>query len=251
MSRVFTVTRYMFLRMIRDLPSLIMLLGMPLLLIPILGAVFSWIPADIPYMRGVSNPMSFFAFGILVMFQLFGGGYSLTYVKNALLSPMKWRLHSLPCAPGDIVLGVVSAATFVSLFQGLLVVAVSRIALGVHWGNLLVLAAVLLGVALLSQLVYLTMLLAFHNQSAANSFGWLYAYGSCILGGLIFPLPAEKPFFHFLVTYGGPYSLAQTAIRQSAAGGSPATAALCIAALFLGAALFALIAALLGRRKLA
>jgi ABC-2 type transport system permease protein len=251
MNPVIIVGRSMFLRMIRDLPSLGILLGVPLILIPILGSVFSWIPADIPYLRGVSSPMAFFAFGLLIMFQLYGGGYSLTYVKSAFLSPMQWRLHSLPCEPGAIVLGVVGAATIFSLCQGLLIVAISRIVLGVRWGNLPVVFLVLLGVSLLSQLVYLTLLLALRSQSAATSLGWLYAYGSCILGGLIFPLPVEKPFFHFMVTYGNPYSVAQTAIRESAPGGSPATAALCIAVLCIAAALFAAIAAWLGSKKLA
>jgi ABC-2 type transport system permease protein len=251
MKNILTVIRCMFLRMIRDIPSLIMLLLAPLALIPILGSVFSWMPKDIPYMQGVTDVMAFFAFGMLIMFQLFGGGYSLTYVKNALLSPMKWRLFGLPCAPGVIILGIVAAATIVSLCQGLLVIAVSRFALGVRWGNLPVVFLVLLGVSLLSQLVNLVILLAVRNPGAASGIAWFYAYGSCILGGLIFPLPVEKPFFRFMVDYGTPYSLAQTAMRQTAAGGSPATVALCIAILFIAAAFFAVLTAMLGRRKLA
>ena len=200
MNRTFIVGRYVFLLMVRDIRSLVMLLGLPLILIPILGAAFSWMPADIPYLRGVSSPMSFFAFALLIMFQMYGGSYSLAYVKNAFLSPMQWRLHSLPCGSGAIVLGVVGAATLVSLCQGMLVIAVSRIALGVRWANVPVLFLILLGVSLLSQLVYLTLLLALRNPSAANSLGWFYAYGCCILGGLIFPLPREAvlPFHDHL-----------------------------------------------------
>jgi ABC-2 type transport system permease protein len=240
----------MFLRMVRDLPSMIMLLLVPLLLIPILGSAFSWIPADIPYLRGVSSPMAFFASGFLVMFQLFGGNYSLAYVKGALLSPMGWRIRGLPMGPGAVVLGVVGASTLVSLCQGCLVVAVSGLAFGVRWGNLAVLFLVLLGVNLLSQLVYLSLLLGLRDQSAAVGLGWVYAYGSTVLGGLIFPLPVEKPLFGFLASYGGPYSLAQTALRQAAPGGSPAAASACIAVLFIAAALFAALAAYLARRRL-
>lgn len=245
------VGRYMLLRMVRDSRSLSMLLGLPLILIPILGSAFSWIPADAPYMRGVRSPMAFFAFGFLIMFQMYGGTYSLAYVKEALISPMRWRLLCLPCGPGAIVLGVVGAATIVSLCQGALVMVESRLALGVRWANAPAVIVVMLGVSLLSQLVYLTLLLALRNPAAAHSLGWLYSYGSCILGGLIFPLPSQKPFFHFLVAYGGPYSLAQTAIRQSAPDGSPAVAVACVATLFITAALFAVIANSLVRKKLA
>jgi len=230
---------------------MVMCLFTPLLLIPILGAVFSWVPKDIPFLNGITDVMAFFAFGILIMFQLFGGGYSLSYVKSTLLTPMQWRVHSLPCTPGVIVLGIVAAATLFSICQGLLVVAICRFALGVQWGNLLVVFLVLLGVSLLSQLVGLAILLAVRNPGAASGIAWFYAYGSCILGGLIFPLPVEKPFFRFMVDYGTPYSLAQTAMRQAAAGGSPGTAALCIGILFLAAALFAVLTTALGRRKLA
>jgi len=158
---------------------------------------------------------------------------------------------SLPCQPGSVVLGTVASATVLCLGQGILVIAVSALALGVRWGDLAVLLLVLLGVSLLSQLVYLTLLLLFRSQGPASSLGWLFSYGSCVLGGLIFPLPVEKPLFKFLVAYGGPYSLAQTALRQSAPGGSPATAALCVAALFGAAALFAAAAAALAKRRLA
>lgn len=244
------ITRTMALRMVRDLPATIMLLVTPLALIPLLGAVFSWIPAGVPYLRGMKSPMAFFAFGILIMFQLFGGAYSLTYVKNALLSPMKWRMYSLPCAPIAIVSGVVAAATLISLCQGLLVIAVARFFLGVQWGNIALVFLILLGVSLLSQMANVAILLAVRNPSAANGLGWLYAYGSCIVGGLIFPFPIDKPVFHFLVAWGSPYSLAQTAMRE-ASGGSAATVALCIGMLFVLAAVCMGLAALLGRRKLA
>lgn len=244
------VGRYMFRRMRRDLPSLLILLALPLVLIPILGAVFSWVPADIPYMRGVSSPMAFFAFGILIMFQLYGGNYSLSYVRKALLDPMGWRLRGLPCGTAPVILGVVGAATLMCLLQGLLVVAVSALVLGVRWGSLPLVVLTLLSLGLLSQLVYLCLLLGLGKPEVATSLGWLYGYGSCILGGLIFPLPVEQPFFQFLVTYGGPYSLAQTALRQAGPGGSLGRAALCVGILLGSAALLGILAAYLGRRRL-
>jgi hypothetical protein len=99
--------------------------------------------------------------------------------------------------------------------------------------------------------VYLVILLVVRNPSVASGIAWVYAYGCCMLGGLIFPLPLEKPFFRFMADYGTPYSLAQTAMRKSVDGGSPGTVTLCIMALFLAAILFAGLTAFLGRRNLA
>ncbi len=60
----------------------------------------------------------------------------------------------------------------------------------------------------------------------------MFAWGSAALGGLIFPLPADRPFWHFMVTYGTPYSLAQTAVvvvggRRGAGRRGPCASACC------------------------
>jgi len=121
----------------------------------------------------------------------------------------------------------------------------------VRWGGVGVVVLVLAGCTLLSQLVNLAMLLATRAYAAAASVSWMFAWGSAALGGLMFPLPTERPFWHFMVTYGTPYSLAQTAVVSSAVGGSRADVITGIGALFALSALFALLVALLGRRRLA
>lgn len=234
--------------MFRDAGTLIMI-GVPVALIPIITAAFSFIPADAPYLLGAPNPTVFFAGGILIMFQLFGGAYTLTYVKRALLTPMSMRLRVAPGGVGAILVGTVVAAIVVSLCQGTAVVLFTRLALGVRWAGIPILGAVLIGVSLVSQLVYLLLLLVLRKQGPAGALGWVYAYGSCVLGGLIFPLPVERPVFRFLVTYGGPYSLAQTALREIRPGGSASTAVVATGALFGLAAVVALVVWLVSRRR--
>ena len=249
MRKLLLVVRFSFLRMLRDLPSVIPLLFVPMLTIPIIGTVFAKIAAYSSYLKGAVDPMAFFATGLVVMFQLFGGRYSTDYVKDALLSDRKWRMVAAPCRPTLIVTGIFAASTVVSLLQGILLVAFTRLLLGVRWGSFAVVLAVLLGTTLLSQLVNLALLLATRNHNLAAVLSWFYAWGGSALGGLIFPLPTDRPFWRFMVTYGTPYSLAQTAVIGAASGGAQADVVLCIGVLFAAAALVLGLVALLGRRS--
>jgi ABC-2 type transport system permease protein len=248
--KLLLVIRFSVLRMLRDPVGMIILLGIPLPLIPILGAIFSNIPADSSYLKGAPNMMTFVATGMIVTFQLFSGRYSVDATRDSLLSVRKWRIYSAPCAPGIHALGILAASTFVSMLQGFLLVIFTRVFLDVRWGSIVVVVLVMLGTALLAQLVNLALLLLTRNIGAAATLGWVFAWGSSALGSLIFPLPTDRPFWRFMVTYGTPYSLAQTAMIDSA-GGTRADVALCIGVLFALSALFAFMVVLLGRRRLA
>jgi ABC-2 type transport system permease protein len=248
--RLLHVTRFAVLRMLRDPVGMIILLGIPLPLIPILGAIFSKIPADGSFLKGARDMMTFVATGMIVMFQLFSGRYSVDAARESLLSVRKWRIHAAPCAPGTHVTGILAAGTMISMAQGFLLVAFTRVFLGVRWGSLGIVVLVMLGTALLAQIVNIALLLLTRNVGAAATLGWVFAWGSAALGGLIFPLPADRPFWRFMVTWGTPYSLAQTAVLE-AAGGARAAAAACIGVLFGLSAVLGLVVSLLGRRRLA
>jgi ABC-2 type transport system permease protein len=251
MSRFITVFRFSFLQLVRNVQGMLFLLGMPLFIIPILASVFSWIPADTEYLKGAANTQTFFAIGMLLMFQLFGGLYSMGSIRAMFLTPRRWRIHALPCRPIVIVLGILAACVLVSLMQGLLLVVCARLFLGARFGSVGIVLAVLLGIALLSQLIGVTLLFLMRNTTTAYVFGWVVAYGSGVLGGIIFPLPMENPFFKFTMSYGTPFSLAQTALLDASRGGPAGEIALCIGVLFLLGAVFGCLTALLARRKLA
>ena len=97
----------------------------------------------------------------------------------------------------------------------------------------------------------LLLYLLVRKYAAAATLGWLFAYGSSALGGLLFPLPKDRPFWRFMAAYGTPYSLAQTGLVTSAGGGKGGEVVICIGTLFALCALFALVVSLLGRRRLA
>ena len=251
MSRFAVAFHYSFLRLVRNVPGMVFLLGMPLFIIPILGSVFAWIPADTEYLKGAASISTFFAIGMMVFFQLFGGLYGMQSTRELFLQPRRWRIRALPCRPLVLVFAVLAAGSVLSLLQGALLVVFSVAFLGARFGNLAVVFLTLLGIAMLSQLIGATLTLLMRRSVAASIAQWIVAYGSGVLGGIIFPLPAHSAFFRFTSTYGTPFSLAQTALLDASHGGPAGRIALCIGVIFAACALLACAAALLGRRRLA
>jgi ABC-2 type transport system permease protein len=235
--------------MLRDVQHWIPQLGVPLALIPIAGLSFSWIPAGAPFLKGAASPMAFMALLIIILFQLMGGGYAMSYAKDAYFSSRKWRIRMLPCRPSLIAFGFITAGLVISFLQGAALAGFTSLALGVRFGSFGVVLLVFLGLSLFAQLLGILMLLGFRSYGPAYAMFWVVAYGSCVLGGMIFPLP-DNPIFSFLGTYGTPASLARTALIEAARGGSAAEITLCIGVLFLCGAVIGLLVSLLARRRL-
>ncbi len=250
MSGYWITMRMAFLRLLRNPTTMLVQLGVPLILIPILGYSFSGIPGIDAFLKGPSV-MTFMAMVIIIMFQLFSGGFMMTYVNEAYFTFRKWRMRMLPCHPSVVVFGILLAGLAVSVLQGAALAGLATLFLGARFGSFGVVLFVLLGLSLFAQLLGTLMLLGFRSYGPAFAMTWIVAYGSCVLGGMIFPLPVDKPFFHFLTTYGTPASLAHTALLNAARGGSTSEIALCVGVLFLGAAVFGLLVSLLARRRLA
>jgi ABC-2 type transport system permease protein len=249
MKKYWTATRFAFRRMLRDVKLMIPQLGVPFALIPLAGFSFSWIPASTPFLKGAASPMAFMAMLILILFQLMGGSYGMSYVKDAYFTSRKWRIRMLPCRPSLVAFGFITAGLVISLLQGVSLAGFTSLVYGVRFGSFSVVLLVFLGLSLFAQLLGLLLLLGFRSYGPAYAVFWVVAYGSCAFGGLIFPLP-DNPVFRFLSTYGTPASLAQTALLDAARGGSGSEIALCIGVLFLCSAVIGLLASLLARRKL-
>ncbi len=252
MNAYMVSSRMTFLRLLRNPTTVLVQLGVPLILIPILGyslSSLSGIPGADAYLKGTSV-MSFMAMMIIIMFQLFSGGFMMTYVNEIYFTFRKWRMRMLPCGPHVIVFGVLLAGLTMSLLQGIALTVFSMLVLGVHLGNVGVTLLVFLGLSLFAQLLGILMLLGFRSFGPAFSMTWIVSYGSCALGGMIFPLPVDKPLFHFLTTYGTPASLAQTTLLSSARGGPSSEIAVCLGVLFFISAIFGLLVAFLARRRI-
>ncbi len=250
MNGYWIAMRMAFLRLLRNPTTMLVGLGVPLVLIPILGYSLAGIPGIDAFLKGTSV-MTFMAMMVIIMFQLFSGGFMMSHVNEAYFTSRKWRMRMLPCQPSVVVFGFLGAGLTVSLLQGFILAGIATLALGARFGNLGVALLVFLGLSLFAQLLGTLMLLGFRSYGPAFAMTWIVAYGSCVLAGMIFPLPVDRPFFHFLTTYGTPASLAQTALLGSTRGGASSEIALCVGVIFLASAILGLLVALLARRRLA
>jgi ABC-2 type transport system permease protein len=250
MSRYWIVMRMAFLRLLRNPTTMLVGLGVPLVLIPVLGYSFSGIPGIDVFVKGASV-MTFMAMTVIIMFQLFSGSFMMAYVNDAYLTFRKWRMRMLPCQPSVVIFGILAAGLTVSLVQGAALAGLCTLILGARFGNFGVALLVFLGLSLFAQLLGTLMLLGFRSYGPAFAMTWIVAYGSCALGGMIFPLPTHLPVFRFLTTHGTPASLAQSALLAAARGGSSSDIALCLGVLFLASAILGLLISLLARRRLA
>ncbi|TDQ40889.1 ABC transporter [Aureibacillus halotolerans] len=233
-----------FKRMLRDYIGVSLLVVLPIGLISLIGLVAGYmaIPEGIPVMDWLS--ISF-----VLSFQLFGGAYTMSYLKEDMFSPRRWRIMSLPLRIDLYSFIIVTASTCYSMVQGLSIVLFTHLVYGVHWGNILWLLVVLFLISLLSQIVCLICLLTVKSFKLAERLSEVYGIGSMVFAGLIFGLP-NNGFFTFMNTYGNPVSVARHAILEMLDG--VASQAALFAVLLLAASLLLFpVTAWLGKRRLA
>ncbi len=210
--------KYALLRMARGYLALLILFVLPLALISIIGLISAHLSEVVA--NGFGG-MDYVAISFVFAFQLFGGAYTMDYIKEDLLSARRWRIHSLPYHGSMHAGGLITAATLFSILQGAALIALTALVHGVRWGNVGWVLLVLFVVALQAQLVHLILLLAARNATVAERLAEVYGFGSFVLAGFIVPLP-DNALFEFLGSYGNPISLAQNAVIGRILGDSSA-----------------------------
>lgn len=237
-------------RLSKDPISPLIFVSLPVILVYVLSYIYTQNATQSVYAEGYNMAATSIAVGMMLIFQLNGGNYLLNYLNHDLIRPMKWRLKAAPYHTHTLVFSGAAACILLTIFQGLLVVAFSALFLDVYWGNLWVTILVVLLISVISQLLGMILLLFVRRVGTANGLLWIIAWAMAIFGGLMFRLP-DNTFFRFMQQYGTPFSLGQTAIRQSGfLAMSPGDVPVCIAALTGIAAVMAAVIVVLGRRRL-
>ena len=108
------VTGFSILRFLRQPAVTVIMVGIPLVLIPIMGSVFSKIGNWEAHMDGTTDTMAFFSIGMVVMFQLFGGRFSMDGTRELLITEKRWRIYAAPCSPAIHAMGIVIASALIS-----------------------------------------------------------------------------------------------------------------------------------------
>lgn len=237
-------------RVSRDPFGLLIFVVLPIFLVFILSFVYTQNSSEEVFVSGYNMVASYIAVGMMIMFQLNGGVYLLYTFHHDLMKPMKWRLRSTPCPTYILVFAGTAACIIFTVLQGVLIVFFTSVLFNAYWGNLLITLFVIILISIISQLINMICLITIRNLSAAEYLSWFLSWIMAVLGGLMFALP-DNSFFRFMKIYGSPYSLAQTAIKESGfLGTSVANLFICMGALVVIMILLAGIVIILGRRKL-
>ena len=237
---------FMFRRMLRGYLGLVILLVLPIILISVLGLVIPGAWDD-----EMNLPViSVVAVINILAFQLFGGNYTLEFLRDDFFSPRKWKLFSVPQPPYRHTGAIVVTSALFSALQGMVLVLFTQVVYGVNWGSLGWIAAALLLFSSFNQLVYMTIALLVPSAKFGERVSEVYGLGSIALAGVWFPMP-DMALFRFVTTYGNPLSLGRNLFLHIMTGLYPEQAVystLLLLAMMLG---LGAIAVTVGRRKLA
>lgn len=242
--------RHYLRRLSRDFFGLLIFVVLPVVLVWVLSSVYTQNAEEQIYVDGYNMISTRIAVGMMLMFQLIGGIYIINHLNHDLIKPMKWRLKSSPLPThGFIFAGAVACLIF-TVLQGLIIVACTTLFLDAYWGNLWVAVLVIVLISFISQMLNMVLLLYVRDVNTADTLSWFLSWAMAALGGLMFSLP-DNAFFRFMQQYGTPFSLAQSAIRESGfLASSSVNMWIYIVALMGIAAILAVVVIPLGRRKL-
>ncbi|WP_010273218.1 ABC transporter permease [Paenibacillus senegalensis] len=232
------------LRMLRGYSAIILLFVVPLAIITLL----SLIVGNEYSVEGLSS-RQYIAMTMVIVFQLFSGNYAMFYIHADLVKLRRWKIQSLPVSLFKYSAAILFASTFFSTLQGLLLVLYTRLLFGVEWGNYAWLLLIIVTLSLLSQFVHLTMVFSTSTISMAERFTEIYGIGFILLAGIIFPMPVW-PVIEWINGFLNPITLAQSALMGPVAQidyGNPYASLLLLIVQLL---LFAVLSAVLGRRRL-
>lgn len=208
---------------------------------------------EMPLSKNGSIPkaMDYFSVTMVVMTLIFSGFNAMGRLQQDFLSDMKIRFESAPVHIGSILTGILLATTLMSFLQMVFVVAFSHFVYGANWGNNLgIVFGTLFLLTLLGQMFAGALTLGMRNANAPQAIVGSAAMGLEFLAGGFYVSPIGGALGKFLLTYGTPNSLAQTAIFGSIYGGSPQIIFMCMGILAALSLLFLGLTIIFAKRRL-
>ena len=208
-------------RMFRDPKEIALLLAIPigLIIINSLIAGGDFEAETGLYLAGYSILPSFMAPAFLLSFQFFNGFFMFVFLYKDFRSGMRWRLLAAPCPVRAFVFPAFIANWLVSIALGVVYIVITAVTLNVYWGNIFILAAVLVVISLMATVVACLIFLFTRKLSQANAVGYIVSFGLMVLSGFMIPLQmfGDSAVIRFLLNHGTPLSLGQSAIISSGA----------------------------------
>ncbi len=237
---------YMIRRMLRGYLGLAILVVLPIVVISVIGLV-----ARDHFDETLGLPgMDVIALINILAFQLFGGNYTLEFLREDLFSAKKWRMYSLPYPVHLHAISILISSALFSALQGFVIVLFTHWVYNVNWGNLWLVLGLLLLFSTFTQMVYLLIALGIKSEKLGERLGEIYGLGSIALAGVWFSMP-DIGIFNFLTMYGNPLSLARNVMLHVMTGRFQYEAILSLGILVVASVVMLAASAFLGRRRLA
>ncbi len=232
-------------RMFRNYIGMAVLLLLPISLITVLGFIADGAvsePLGIPMKDEVAATM-------MLAFLLFGGFLTMEYVKEDVMSSMKWRMYSLPYHSHKHAYSILITSALFNMLQSFLIVIYTLFVYDVNWGNLAFILLTLLMVSTVVQFIFINFVLAVKNYKTAERLGTGFGLACLMVSEVWFPLP-EGAFYQLLSTYSNPFALGRNMIYATMTGGNIDKAIISFIILLAAAIVLAISGAYFGRRKL-
>ena len=215
MGRFSLIVLHYVKRMLADAKEIILLLAIPIGLIIFQGVIAGEIEGI--YLNGYNVLASHAAPAMLLSFQFFNSFFMFIFLYQDFRGEMRWRLLASPHPVRAFVFPAFIANWLLSILLGFIVIIVSAVFLNVYWGNLFVLAAVLVIISLLATFVAVLIFLFTRRLPQANAMGYIISFGMMVLSGFMIPLQLFGDNFvvRFLTQHGTPLSLGTSAVISS------------------------------------
>ena len=198
MNRFLLNTIHYTRRATRDYLETFLILIIPLGLIIIYGSVFL---GDGVMFEGYNVVSSNVAPAFMLSFQFFSGGTMLLLLFKDLKGDMGNRLGAAPCSKRSFLAPAFFANWLYSIFNGVVLIAITALFLNVYWGNLLVLALTLALVSLTAILIFALVFLFAKTYSTANGLIYAISFGMMFLSGWLLVPIGGNPVGDFLLQY--------------------------------------------------
>jgi hypothetical protein len=150
----------------------------------------------------------------LLLFQLMGSLIVIDFLYDDLRGDMRWRLLATPTPIIKFVGANLFASVLFAVISGLFILAAGAFAFNSYMHNVWVMLAVLVVMAIMSQLVGLIFFFLFKKKSMANTLGVVYCWGMALLSGYMFNISFGEAFTTFGRLY-TPFAWAFRAIMFS------------------------------------
>ena len=206
-----------------------------------------------PLLKGGRLPkaMDYYAITMVVMTLMFSGMNTLGRLQEGFLSDMKTRLMCTAAPIGYILTGELLGITLMSFLQMVFVILFAHFVYGANLGSSLgIVFGTLFLMALFGQMLAAVLTLGLKDSNAPQGIIATLAMGLSFLAGGFYTSPIKGKLGEFLVTYGTPNSLAQTAIFGSIYGGDKRIIFICMGMLALLSLIFLGLTIIFARRRI-